>query len=669
MARNNAGKTSLISALHFLFYGCESEDELQNYFNTERKRVTGDNEEIETYVKAKIFSGSRTSTLTRMIKGYIRPGAKNKDTVKVLESHITEVRHGGISDETLKDESVIQGRLNEIIPKELFDFFFFKGEELSTRLIEKKDTKIRTGLAKIIFEEQISDAIGSIEKVIKQYENEIARKSETSEEYAALQKRLDILNTSQDSLMLQLQNKTSLLEDAEKTYQEYDKEFAKCERKVGQNEKAKEAIYQIEKRLGLLNDNLRQEDARCKELLGTKGWLFYISNALPAAKKVLNWMEKEVGIPPDYSEGLLSSIQKKEMCLCERPVLKGSKEWETIVRLRNKCLNAKLNNDLYKLMGRLDKLSQIGFVFQRNKYVENIEESSNKYYKLQETISDLEKGLENAIRQFDETADKQARDKLRRREDARGNKEALGREVEQIRLYLDQAKNDIEKLSQQLKKTRSHDAEIELLAEGKKIAWNMKNVLRRFGEEIKNNFYSNLRESVSCIYDEIVTDGSRAEIDIESLLPVIVRDNQQGLQQGGGQKQVLVIAYIIALAELRKKINNEFSGLFGLRELEDQCFFMDSVFAPMEDVYRGYTAAALPGKMKQLILLLSQEQWQGKVSKQMNNSADEAFMFLLHTNKREDLQDTQIDFKGKKIEMTKVIEKGRRAFSICKRLK
>ena len=74
---------------------------------------------------------------------------------------------------------------------------------------------------------------------------------------------------------------------------------------------------------------------------------------------------------------------------------------------------------------------------------------------------------------------------------------------------------------------------------------------------MQKSFYTYLEENVSKVYENIVTDGSKAVIDSSTLLPEIKRAGIGGFSAGGGQSQTLVLSYIMALSELRKKVNKQ----------------------------------------------------------------------------------------------------------------
>src|SRR5262249_54038686 len=105
-------------------------------------------------------------------------------------------------------------------------------------------------------------------------------------------------------------------------------------------------------------------------------------------------------------------------------------------------------------------------------------------------------------------------------------------------------------------------------------------------EHLKGSFHQVLQESVCKYYDPNVTDSSSAIIDQNSLLPLIQRNGDVLHSLGGGQRQLLVLAHIISLAELRRNLHTQLDAI-GIKtgKLDDQSFFLDSVFAPCDEVY------------------------------------------------------------------------------------
>jgi hypothetical protein len=123
-------------------------------------------------------------------------------------------------------------------------------------------------------------------------------------------------------------------------------------------------------------------------------------------------------------------------------------------------------------------------------------------------------------------------------------------------------------------------------------------------------FHRVLQASVSAAYDTKATDGSQAKIDRKTLLPSIHVGGARTGNLGGGQSQLLALAYVVALARLRQTMHAQMESL-GVRlgKIDDLSFFMDSPLGNMEEHYKQAAVELIPGSARQVVVLLWKEDW------------------------------------------------------------
>jgi hypothetical protein len=96
-------------------------------------------------------------------------------------------------------------------------------------------------------------------------------------------------------------------------------------------------------------------------------------------------------------------------------------------------------------------------------------------------------------------------------------------------------------------------------------------------------------------------------------------------------------------------------------KLDDQSFFLDSIFAPTDENYSRKIAAFLPGKAHQIVLLLASQQWQEWTRESLEPAATAAYYIQLHSPNPPEGAD--MNFRGKTILSYKQLPKGSSAFS------
>ncbi|MCB1078491.1 MAG: hypothetical protein KDM64_11755 [Verrucomicrobiae bacterium] len=171
------------------------------------------------------------------------------------------------------------------------------------------------------------------------------------------------------------------------------------------------------------------------------------------------------------------------------------------------------------------------------------------------------------------------------------------------------------RLKESIKKARQgagvDEAVFARLEAAKDRAEKLHRLLVKCRSHLGDYFHRVLQESVSKAYDAKATDGSRAHINKNTLLPSILVKGQPTKNLGGGQSQLLVLAYVVALAKLRQEMHAQMENL-GVRlgKIGDLSFFMDSPLGNMEEHYRRAAVELIPRSARQVVILLWKEDWE-----------------------------------------------------------
>jgi hypothetical protein len=179
-------------------------------------------------------------------------------------------------------------------------------------------------------------------------------------------------------------------------------------------------------------------------------------------------------------------------------------------------------------------------------------------------------------------------------------------------------------------------------------------------ETLNKSFHDILQRTVSHYYDQAAYDGTRARINRGTLLPAIENDGHVRGNLGGGQSQLLALAYVVALSRLRKDLHTQMQKLgIGCGKIDDQSFFLDSPFNNMTDHYAHAIAQFLDGNTRQVVLLLARQQW-NLVREIIETDISKAYVFEYHTLpekiielKKNDpkLEDFVYEMDGKKLKL------------------
>jgi len=647
LAPNNAGKTSVIRALKYLLYGETDEAALKRFANLRMLQRTAAQEIVECGVKARFVDGSRESTVRRWFS-LEKNGAGIHDYI-FLEAYVERIRHEDESDDIdpSREEATINAGLAGIMPPDIFDFFFFAGEDLSARL-RQADSNLLEGIKRLLYQDEWERCKSTIAGVRKTTQSELRKLVQADQERdteSALMRKVE------SDLAKQTKARQKLIDEIEgfdKLWQAADRELTALHRKSNP-----EQGKQLVKRKA--NKELRKQqqataDSKARDVIGKGSPAVLLQNRFEGVRAIFHDLEKQHLLPPDYSERLLSDIQARESCICSRTIKKGTDEWRAIETLREACYQEAVSRSLYDLSKDLRKGVRTGLPEMADTVLAALRESRDNTKKLATEIGNLEHEIQQLENSYDPDVEALIEEQKKKRLAAERSKQGLPATLQNIESQIRMSKNVEQELRTKIRsKSKSKRGQIVFEADelNKKLEELTDDCLKSLMQSSKRY----LADHVSDLYNEIVTDGSYAVIDDKTGLPGIERSGVSGLASGGGQDQALLLSFLIALSTLRRAVNEELRKIFKVKEATEQCFFMDSVFGQTDKNYRQAIAEALPQKMPQLCVLVANQQWDEYVAAGLEEHLTATYGFVLHTHKESDKERCIFELFGKRVSL------------------
>lgn len=673
LAPNSGGKTSVIRGLEFLLYGKlrrEMPATVDGLINKATLKAASQVATLETWVQATIEVAGEPRTIRRRIEAK-RSGLNFRSQI-----FLEETIHARSGDKFREDEGEIQRLLDRLVPESLFDYFYFQGETLAQQLVRGTGNQaIRDGLATLLHQDKWEAAIDTVEQVRKKIANDMQNLTEASKEHKSKADRLEqvraLIKQSQTECEewrvkeVQAQSDFNAAEEQIKLLgsgTSHEKLNADLSKKRNESKAAENDLTRVENQISAL-------------VAESKGLPFY-KNAFAPGLKILEEMKRENILPADVSDGFVSRLLGGTKCICGRPLhpeSEFSKERQCIEDYRARTLAVDLNSGLLTLLNSLDGGTRQSF----ENWIKNIKsEAEDLISKRNAAVLRLH-DLEEAIKSFEAARAKsnidaivEQQSKQRRSADmramARGKQSELQTQLKTLEFREKEAKRELDGMGgsgagSQLMKFHSI----------RERAHELQTLIEDSLEHLKNSFHEVLQESASKYYDPNVTDSSKAYIDPDSLLPLIKRNGDVLNTLGGGQRQLLVLAHIISLAELRRNLHAQLDAI-GIKtgKLDDQSFFLDSVFAPCDEDYAEVVAKFLPGKVRQMMILVATQQWHEKIRTGLQGAIDRAYVFKLHTNNPDKNTDNyQVQIGKKKLNLLEKMSANQEPYSTIEEVK
>lgn len=676
LAPSNAGKTSVIRALKFLLYGelwGENENTAHGLINKATMAELQAPAQIEAWVQATIEVAGKSRTVRRRIEA--RKYANG--SVQTKGVFLEETIHERVGDKFRLDEGDVQRALSSLVPEELFDYFYFQGETLAEKLVKGTGNQaIREGLSTLLHQDKWESAIHSLEKVRQAILKDLRNIQGASEEYSSKLTTIEALRKKQQERHNELENWRTKLATAETDFDRSEEQIRSLSSGTSHQQLTQELGRKRQEAKQAASELSRLENQLCN-LVGESKGLPFFQTAFQPSLRLLGQMKDENLLPADVTEPFVIRLLESEaqICICGRSLhpKENRTERACIEQYRARAMAVDLSSNLLDLLNALEPRAKQSYATRITSLSQRIGDTTSE----RDATIVNQADLDAAIADFEERRAKSNYEEIvklqhQQREAAELRAKASGaiRELETRAIGLDSQLKQLEVELRGIENTGG-DFRMLKLSAARKRADELQSLIQETLDHLKGSFHSILQQSVSRYYDKAVTDGSKARIDPNSLLPSIQRDGSTVLNLGGGQRQLLVLAHIISLAELRRTLHEELDAI-GIKtgKLDDQSFFLDSVFAPCDEVYAGIVAKFLPGKARQMVLLLASQQWHDKIRKGVEAHVDRAFSFTVHTpNPEANSDEYEVGFQSRRFSLLKKIQPGQQAYSTIEEIK
>jgi DNA sulfur modification protein DndD len=610
---NNSGKTSLIRGLKFWFYGekglpsgASAVSLLSNRAKAEVEIGGSLSGWVEVAFERDSTNGKEIHIIRRLIEGK-RVAASRWETRELK----LKFSPGGRLPKWFDDEGgKYQRMLEAMVPRALFDAFYFKGEPLDGKLLGDV-TSIRDALGQFLHEDQWREAERATTEICEDLSRKLAKLSaankDLSRKVAEQRQHSEQLTEQRQALEQEHRAMGKIRTEYDATTQELSE--------IGDESVAlqlKARLHKARQRHEEARAAVGSADLRLQQEIGVSLGLPFLTTAIQPVATMLKAMEDDNILPADITSGFVDRVLQNKKCICGKVHDQDSRtHWEAY---RERTLAADAGDGLRKLMdwvkptGVLSVTRRAGQTREeiirqlelRKSAVATMNEAAAEVAAIEREASEvpIERIAEvgRRLRQLSQQLDAGPR-RLKVFEDAVRVSESV----------LKRLKEEVGELS---RKTGVDQQALEQLTTAQDRSERLLIALKACRERLGAYFHRVLQRSVAEFYDTVATDGSRASIDRQSLLPAILIKGTKTSSLGGGQSQLLALAYVVSLARLRQNMHSELEQLgVSLGKVDDLSFFMDSPFGNMEEHYKTAAITLVPNSAQQVVLLLWREEW------------------------------------------------------------
>jgi DNA sulfur modification protein DndD len=585
-AENGIGKTAILNSILWCLYNkttsnFEKKKDIQNHHSLDlaEKKYSVHITFVEnggTYVAQRFFENSKQTVVFRILK-------------------VSE--HGNHSQ--IQDAEQF---INSIIPKDMADYFFFKGEGADGFAINEA-SDVRAAVRKILGFTVAEAVLTDLDKVKSEYRKEQVRLGKGSD-LSKIQESLRIAESElgdEDEKKKAHDQERQNLAKRYKTLQDEIKNSGNAE--ASRNAEEKE---QVKKDLDVL-------DIARKSLLTRKAGLVakYAVSAfsVKAVQKGIAFItDKELKgtIPAPFNKALVLQICNDELCICGATIKPGTAAYIKIQEQLGSAADPKLTNRVSRARGQL---TVVGRDLQdaENEFHGIITELVNNETAIVskksrfETLSLALKGIDTRDIGKKESQSVTLIAQVQAENVAFGATESRMTGINDIISSLKSEERQFESMEPAIENLRKQIAFIELLeAELKR--------------KLNESEHSSLKLLAEKINDFLALYAKRDyQVKLTGDFDIVLINTVDGREvpKSDGEKLLLGLTFISSLIFLAKQR----SGATGqvLTPGTVAPFVIDAPFGDLDPSYRRSVANELPKSVNQIVLLLSSAHWKGEV--------------------------------------------------------
>ena len=581
-AENGVGKTTLLNALLWCFYRkttrrFERKDDIVNH-QAVSEGVNIASVEVyfkhhgEEYVAKRHFNKNDLSTQNTLKVAGIQYGNQVPQTHTAPETFI-----------------------NSVIPKDMAGHFLFDGEHAEAISGEENRHDVGNAVRDILGCTLATKAVHDLENAYKTYRSQ-ASSSSSGTEIISLQKK-------EESFSQQI-------EVAHSTIGELEKEFVVIKTQVSDiNTELRNtaAVKETQIRKEALEHALKRAQKRSAQArhemlswLGDNGRFLVAKKITEETFACLDEETTKGKIPAPYNEDFVTSLLEKEICICGKPLEKGSEGAALVAELLNTASSKVLQDRIIKVRARLRGLRE-----SRKQAPKRLINAHTTCSREESEISKLEGQIDECRTTIKNVNFEEIRAKVKKLDSLQEREREINQNIGGLKQNILRTEREQNDISRKIDGIVTKDAQAKKYVLRRDLASALKERLKsRLSEEEKS-----AKVVIRNIISKIISATTRKDfrVHMDDNFTVTLR-NSEGITmaKSGGENQLLGLVFTAALCSFAKLRKNA-SGDFLLPGTEAP-LVLDAPFGQLDDIYAVATAEFIPEMATQVILMVSKKQ-------------------------------------------------------------
>lgn len=616
IGENGRGKTTLLSAFNWVFYNEIIEPlKSENILNYRKRNELKIGESAEVSVTVFFYEdeteykiSSRLNFTKKFDESMNLIDRKPRQNIYRIESN---------GDETELNYKITVEKL--LIPKDLRGFFFFDGEHISRLAKVDGKKEIKNAILNVLgisYLDNTKDHLTLIKKSLieklKRYSRNSEWESDITRAHSELQKEIDKIGKEIYDIKVKLNTGNATLEELNDIISKSNITVVK---------ELEERNNKLTNRIEAYKQMLTDVERNIKKHIVNNFKYYLMFDYVNDVEKLLEIKRKEGRLPSNIKETFINDLIERGICICGTCLKKGTKEYESVLALKEQAGSRALDDAYYDLKSLISTIKDVhsNFYKKLNLFTSNRESIKENMYADNEELKIINKSLDNSDSENIQEASKS-------RGILKVEMSELTKRLGVLEDNLSQKKNEQINIEKRLKSAISTNNEIEKLKRKIDVAEKLLSVNSDFRTMFTEMVREELDLRIKDVFSKITSKDYRVPVLTKEFeLKIVSKLNEEGIEEQNkreevlstGEGQITSLSFIGALVSYAKdtKDNMILSKLAG----EDYPVVMDSPFGNLDEIHTTNVAANIGKLASQVIIVVSQKQWEGYVEKNIKN--------------------------------------------------
>jgi DNA sulfur modification protein DndD len=605
---NGAGKSNLLNAVTFCFYGKEVQEQSDEgdleklpYVTRSRLDEIDPPDVVDGYIEISLGIDEPEYLFRREFQTTIEEDGSFTDSIDDLEL----LRK--VSNEWKRTDNP-SSYLNQVLPARVSDYFLFDGEDLTGFFDEGYAQRVEGAILDVSHLELLNRAVYHLGKVRSDIESEA---SETEGEAANIRQDVESIEESIEQKQEKLGGIEDDIEATKENIRQIDAKLKDVSDEYVKNRyQTRESLRE---RVGELEDQREEVRKDIKSLLVELGPTVYARKALLKAYDELAMKSTAENIPPKIQRRFIDELIDRGECICGRPLEEGE----------HKAHLEDLRESVFDISeAQLEDSSLIPTIF------ENMDGQIERLLEKRQTLADTKDEIDQAKSDIQNITDELKAYEIPDDidiETLESNREELDEQLEglrddraRVRVEIEDLEADLDEMQAELKTELNKQEEYRELRAELALVDLAEDCIDRIEQDILTDIRTQTQANLQTYFNQLIWKDEEYTIELHEDYSVEVLDpfgdNKIG-SLSAGETQVLALSFMAALTSI--------SGF-------NAPAIIDTPLGRISSTPKSLIAQNLPKYMEntQITFLMTDEEYTEEVQSKMQSTIAHEYLLV-----------------------------------------